>query len=149
MTNITNSKYQLRTEELTRLDNVKLMSRAYYQYAAKSNGPSGIEFEDEKGRNYVITSSRFKAIDGQDLYDTLKYSNLEFSVLTDKAGAKIFNSTSKDNIEVYDIIVGDKSFITSTDVNEAEKTRRSSLLIFSLVVYCGCLIFYFKKRMDN
>jgi hypothetical protein len=149
LTNIASDKYQLDRTDLRKIDNVKMLSRAYYQYAAKSNGPSGIEFVDELKKKFVITGARFKAIEGGALYDTLRYSNLEFSVLTDRQGAKASTTSSDDNIEVYDVIIGGKSFIDLAKVNDAEKSRWFSLLIFFSIVYVICLIFYFKKRMED
>ena len=84
------------------------------------------------------------------LYDTLQYSSLVMSVLTDKAGYdNYYNKNNSDKIEVYDIQIGGMSFINLAEINNEEYDNRLSTIIFISVVYGACLIFYFYKRLKQ
>ena len=126
------------------------MGRAYTNSPARANGPAEIEFRDDKEHHLVIRGSNYKAIDGRELYDTLKYDGLVFSILTNENGYKTFyqrNSTNK--IEVYDVIIGGTSYINLDDINNAELNRRYSHLVALFIIYSICLIFYFWYKMNK
>ena len=126
-----------------------MLERAYKKFAAKSPIPD-IEFEDGKRKTFLLDGPRYSAIPkNSKLYDTLQYSGLVMTILTDKKGYfDYFNDNNHDPIEVYNVIVGKTSFIELNHINNSEHSRRISLLIFFTIVYVISLIFYFyyKKK---
>lgn len=132
---------------MKRIDNIKLAGRAYTNSPARANGPNQIEFHDYKEHEFLISGSNFKAIDTNQLYDTLKYDGIVFSILTDENGYKTFYKINNDRrIEVYDIIIGNTSFIKLEKINNAELNKRYFHLILLFATYISCLIYYFWSK---
>ena len=147
--NSLNSKsYILKQPDFFKIDSVKMLTRAFL--IGKSSARS-IEFEDESGKTFSISSSRYDALSKtSNLYDTLQYSALVMNVFTDKEGNdRYYNKNNSDKIEVYDIQIGETFFINLAEVNSEEYDRRSSITITFFIVYGICLIFYFYKRMQE
>jgi hypothetical protein len=126
-----------------------MLSRAYIIGGGKSS--KSIEFEDEKRNTYSISGPRHSALSKKsELYDTLQYSGLTMSVLTDKEGFESYkNKSNSDKIDVYDIQIGGASFISLDEVNSKEYNRILSLVIFFSIAYGIYLIFYFHYKMKE
>lgn len=123
-----------------------MLSRAFIVGNGKSS--TSIEFEDENGKTFSINGPRYTALSGKsDLYDTLQYSRLVISVLTDKEGLGRYNNKSDNSkIDVYDIRIGATSFISLDRINKEEHDRRLSLIIFFSIAYGIYLLVYFHYR---
>ena len=149
MTSLNNGSYILRQADLFKIDSVKMLSRAYIIGGGKSS--KSIEFDDENRKTFSISGPRHSALSKKSrLYDTLQYSGLIMSVLTDKEGFDRFkNKKNSEKINVYDIQIGGTSFINLEEVNNKEYDRRLSLVIFFSIAYGIYLIFYFHYRMKE
>jgi hypothetical protein len=145
---LNNRSYILKQSDLFKIDSVNILSRAFIVGGGKSS--KSIEFEDENRKLFLISGPRLSSlVDRSKLYDTLQYSNLIISVFTTKIGFNnYYNENNYDKIDVYDIKVGDISFINLEDVNSEEYYRRLSLIIFFSIAYGICLLayFYFRKK---
>lgn len=126
-----------------------MLTRAFIVVAGKSS--KSIEFEDENRKTFSISGPRHSTLAKKSgLYDTLQYSNLVMSVFTSREGYNKYNDKSNDDkIEVYDIQIGETSFINLDEVNSKEYDRRLSLVIFFSIAYGISLIFYFHNRMKE
>jgi hypothetical protein len=141
---LSSKSYVITKSDLFRIDNVRMLSRAYIIGGGKSSSKS-IQFEDEAYKTYWITSSRYLAVnDFSKLYDTLQYSDLVMRIYTDKEGYNnYFDKRKKDKIEVYGIEVGNTSYIPLDDINKEERGRRTSILIFFTVAYGTFVLVHF------
>jgi hypothetical protein len=147
-----NSKsYIYKQADYFKIDSVKMLTRAFIISVGGKSSSKSIEFEDENRKTFSISSSRYSALSNKSkLYDTLQYSSLVMSVLTDKAGYdNYYNKNNSDKIEVYDIQIGGMSFINLAEINNKEYDNRLSTIFFISIVYGACLIFYFYKRLKK
>jgi hypothetical protein len=147
--NSLNSKsYILRQTDFFGIDSVKMLAKAFL--IGNSSGRS-IEFEDENRKTFSISDSRYDALSKtSNLYDTLQYSALVMKVFTNKEGYdRYFNESNSDKIEVYDIQIGETSYINLAEVNREEYNSRLATIIFIAKVYGICLIYYLYKRVQK
>lgn len=143
-----NHRYSVSTKNLYKLDSVKMLERAYKQVPAKSTVPDAIEFEDENRKTFIISGTRYRAIrKNSRLYDTLQYGNIAMTILTDKVGyANYYIKDKTKPIEVYDVVLGQTSFIDLNKANRFEYSRHILVLISYSAVYIVCLAVYLNSR---
>jgi hypothetical protein len=135
--------YAVNKKDIFKIDSVRMLSRAFL-LTGKNN--RGIEFEDEKRKTFIISGTRYDVI-SEKLYDTLQYSDLVMSVFTDKTGAEKYrNKDNNDKIEVYNIQIGETSFIDLNRINKQEYNNRQSTIIFISAAYCFAAVYYFRQR---
>jgi hypothetical protein len=143
---LTKKVTQIHSNDLYKLDSIRLLSRAFTNGPAKSNRPNEIEFEDETRKLFKISGSRFSA-SSPSLYDKLQYSELVMTILTDKKGySDYLNSRDKNPIQVYNIIIDSVSYIDIEGINNSENSKRSTSFIATFIIYCIILTFYFYYR---
>lgn len=145
LSSLNTGSYAVNKNDIFKIDSVKMLTRAFMLTGKNSKG---IEFEDENRKTFIIDGARYDAIpDKFKLYDTLQYSDLVMSVFTDKTGLGNYrNKDNTDKIEVYNIEIGETSFINLNRINKKEHANRKSTIIFISVAYCVALIFYFRQR---
>ncbi|RYE02199.1 MAG: hypothetical protein EOP50_00625 [Sphingobacteriales bacterium] len=134
-------------EAAFRLDSVRMLERAYSLTAARSSVISAYEFQDESHHNFRLEEPYLSGIiSGSRLYDTLQYSNLVMTIVTDKEGFKNFQRPSKDPISIHGIKVGGMDFIDSRRVKAQVRKAARDTSIFSALVYIVVICVYFYKR---
>lgn len=137
------NSYAVNKKDIFKIDSVRMLSRAFF-LIGKNN--RGIEFEDEKRKTFIISGTRYD-VRSEKLYDTLQYSDLVISVFTDKTGVENYrNKDSNDKIEVYNIQIGETSFIDLNRINKQEYYNRRSTIIFISAAYCFAWVYYYRHR---
>lgn len=135
ITTLSTGSYIRNEKDLYRIDSVKML-RGVYTIGGPKSGRSW-QFEDETYKEFYFSGPAESAVTyTKELFDTLKYSSLFMTVYTDKSGFEnYYNKSNDEKIDVLGIQLGDKKYFTLTGLNNAEKSRITSLLIFCSIIY--------------
>ena len=138
-------------KDLCELPPIKLLSRAFYISGGKSSSsPTGIEFEDEKYKNFRIEGSEYLSLKNvSKLFDTLQYSATKIKIYTDDQGCRdYFDENSMVDIRVLALRIGNEDFIEKYSVAKVDRRLTKESLIIAPIFYISILllIFFSKKR---
>lgn len=138
--------YTVRESDLYRIDSFRMQDRVYAAGGGKS-GSRMYYFSSQNGYSFVIEGAAYKGIiDRAELYDTLLYHGMTFTVFSDLDTYNTYkNEKTPFGIIVLQIQIGNKKYI---DLAKANGERKKKMVLHLMWIPLLCLFIYIYRKMS-
>lgn len=125
--------YIVKEADIHRVDSFRLQGKAFYNSGGKSNSPY-YDFTSTNGYSFTIDNFVYDGIiNKSEFRDTFYYHNLKFIAYSDQKTAALYRkSKTPIFIDLLQVQVGDKKYISVEGINESYRHKFISNLIVGI-----------------
>ena len=138
------SAYIVNESQIYKVDTFRLQGKAFYSNGGKYHSPS-YDFSSTNGYTFTVDENTYQGIvDKNQFADTFSYHDLKFIAYSDKATTDAYKEKKTIYINVLQLQVGSKKYISIEKINEEHKNKLIRKILISTFLFLFVLITYLR-----